>query len=154
MLNKTELKGIAETRLTEARILFRKKNSKYEGVVHLCVYAIEVAFKKKICDTLDWVGFPETKGEFKKLGSFKTHNLQILLKLCGYERRIKRNPEMWANWSILQDLNVEIRYAPRGKINRQEAREVIDATYKLLLFLKIKRKRIKKTAIKKGKNDK
>ena len=137
MLNKTELKQIASTRLAEARILLRKKNRKHEGAVHLCVCAVEMALKKKICDALDWRGFPENDNEFKGLKSFKTHNPQILLKLAGYEKKIKQDVEMWTNWSILENLNIEVRYAPKGKIGKVRSKEIIDAATKLLRFFKI-----------------
>lgn len=146
MINKTDLKQIATTRLAEARILFQKKNRKHEGAVHLCVCAVELAFKKKICDKLNWREFPETKSEFQKgFISFKTHNPQILLRLSGEELKIKKNTQAWVNWIILSDLfeknifNIEIRYKPKGKVNREQAKETIKATNILLKFLGIKK---------------
>jgi len=146
MITKADLKQIATTRLSEARILFQKKNRKYEGAVHLCVCAVELAFKKKICDKLDWKEFPETKSEFEKgFISFKTHNPQILLRLSGEELKIKKNTKAWVNLNILLDLaekdifNIEIRYKPKGKVNREQAKEIIKATDILLKFLGIKK---------------
>ena len=137
MLNKTDLKQISQTRLAEARILLR--NKKYEGSIHLCVCSIEMALKKIICDTLKWKGFPEKRGEFSELESFKTHRAQILLKLSGRELEIKKNTRLWANWSIIQNaeyFDIEIRYKPKGTVNKVQAEEVIDATSHLLRFLK------------------
>ena len=145
MINKADLKQIATTRLAESRILFQKKHRKYEGAVHLCVCAVEMAFKKKICDVLHWKEFPETRSEFEKgFVSFKTHNPQILLRLSGEELKIKKNTEAWANWSILLDLmekdifNIEIRYKPKGRVTKEQAKEIIKATDILLKFLGIK----------------
>jgi len=138
MLKKADLKKIAKTRLAEARILCQKKHCKYEGVIHLCGYAVEIAFKKKICDALNWADFPETKNEFKGLKSFKTHELPILLKLSGQELKLKKNPNLFADWSnILQNLNPKIRYSPIGKVTPAQAKITIDATYELLKFLEV-----------------
>ena len=121
MLNKTELKQIARTRLAEARLLIQRDNHYYEGAVHLCVCAIEIALKKKICDTLDWKGFPETDKEFEDFKSFRTHKQKVLLQLSGQELQLKKDVKVWASWSILQDLDIEIRYVPRGEVNEKKS---------------------------------
>lgn len=57
--------------------------------MYLCGYAIEVALKARICRTLNWTGFPETRGEFEGYQScrrpeyasviYYLHNLTLLL---------------------------------------------------------------------------
>jgi len=135
MLNKTDLKLISLTRFKEAQILYNRE--KYEGVVHLCLCALEIALKKKIWSV--WgAGFPETTHEFYMFEKVKTHNLQKLLKLSRLESNMKKNTELWADWSIMQGLNTEIRYSRIGTIEHEEANRIKKATNNLLKFLKIK----------------
>ena len=135
MLNKTNLKLIASTRFKEAQILY--KNKKYEGAVHLCVCALEMALKKKIWDV--WgAGFPETTHEFNMLQEIKTHNFHKLLELSQQENVLKANTRLWADWIIVQELDIEVRYSPIGRIEIKKATEIIRATNSLLKFLKIK----------------
>jgi HEPN domain-containing protein len=136
MLNKTDLKLISLTRFKEAEILYEKE--KYEGMVHLCVCAIEMALKRKIWSI--WgAGFPETTHEFTMFNEIRTHNLQKLLKLSRQEPNMKKNTELWADWSIIQGLKIEVRYSPIGIIEPEEANGIKKATNSLLKFLKIKR---------------
>jgi len=133
MLNKTTLKNIVRTRLAEAKILC--ENNKCDGAVYLCGYAIEIALKKKICDTLNWKGFPETDNEFQGVTNFKTHNLSILLKLSGEEETIKRTSILFAKWLVIQEWNPEIRYKSIGNIPKKDAKQTIEAVKSLLEFL-------------------
>ena len=52
------------------------------------VYVVELALKARICRTLKWASF-ETSGG---LQSFKTHNLDTLLKLANEEGRCRACP--------------------------------------------------------------
>ena len=58
MLNRRELKQIARARLKDAEVLLGAK--RYDGASYLCGYALEVALKAKICETLKWKSFPAT----------------------------------------------------------------------------------------------
>lgn len=88
MITTNDLRTLARARLNDAVVLFR--NKRYDGAVYLCGYAVEIALKARICRTLKWAGFPETRREFEAYQSLRTHDLDVLLKLSGIEERIKR----------------------------------------------------------------
>lgn len=56
---------MARARLKEAQILFKAK--RYDAATYLCGYAIELALKARICQTLGYIHFPETNKEFLKM---------------------------------------------------------------------------------------
>ena len=87
MIAKTELKRIATARLLDAEALVIAQ--RFDGAIYLCGYAVEIALKVRICETLNWTEFPETSSEFQGLLSFKTHDVNILLRLSGAEERVK-----------------------------------------------------------------
>ena len=88
-------------------------------------YAVEVALKARFCRTLKWPGFPQTNREFEGLLSFKTHNLDILLRLSGAETGVKASH--FADWSIVATWDPEVRYKPVGSAMRTDAREMLNA---------------------------
>ncbi len=87
MISTADLKLIARARLKDADVLFR--NKRYDCAVYVCGYAVEVALKARVCQTLSWAGFPETNSEFAQYKSLQTHNLDTLLHLSGIEAAIK-----------------------------------------------------------------
>ena len=107
MLTIAELRSISASRIDEAQALLDAGH--YDGVVYLCGYAVELALKAQVCETLNWVGYPYTNREFRELQSFRTHNLRILLRLSGQDSRIKGaySPDVWSNVSRW---NPELRY--------------------------------------------
>jgi len=107
MIPKNDLRKIAKARLKDSEILF--KNRRYDGAVYLCGYAVEVALKARICRTLKWTDFPSTRSEFQAYQSFKTHSLDVLLKLSGLEAEIKT--EYLAEWSYIAAWEPEVRKA-------------------------------------------
>jgi hypothetical protein len=128
MLTRQELQKIAKARLQDAEVLFQ--NSRYDASIYLCGYAIEIGLKNKICKTLRWKEFPLSPGEFQNLQSFKTHNLDVLLRLSGVEDKIKKN--LLFQWSIVQKWDPETRYAKVGIATKQNSQQMIEAT-KILL---------------------
>ncbi len=128
MIEKKELKRIARARLKDAIILFEQK--RYDGSIYLCGYSIELALKYRICKTLRWDSFPETHNDFKKYGTFKTHDLEVLLHISGIESKIKK--ENFSDWSIVSNWNPERRYQTIGKTDKLEAERMIFATEILL----------------------
>jgi len=128
MITRQELQKIAKARLQDAEALFL--NKRYDGSIYLCGYAIEIGLKNKICKTLRWKGFPSTSNEFQNLQSFKTHNLDILLKLSGVKEKIKKN--FFSAWSVVTTWEPEARYRLIGSATEQNAKLMIEAT-KLLL---------------------
>jgi HEPN domain-containing protein len=127
MLTRQELQKIARARLQDAEALYQ--SSRYDSSIYLCGYAIEIGLKCKICGTLRWKNFPPD-GSFHGLQSFKTHSLDVLLKLSGVEDKIKKN--FMAHWSIVAKWDPEARYEKVGSATKQRAKLMIEAT-KILL---------------------
>ena len=128
MLTTKELQRIAKARLEDAEALFHA--GRYDGSIYLCGYAIEIGLKNKICKTLQWKGFPSTRGEFQDFQSFKTHSLDVLLRLSGAENKIKKN--FLIQWSIVAKWDPEARYKEVGSTTEQSAKLMLEATSILL----------------------
>jgi HEPN domain-containing protein len=88
MLDRKDIKNLAKARHEDARVLLLGK--RYESAMYLCGYAIELSLKARICRTLKWVGYPATAREFGDYKSFKTHNLNVLLRLSGIDDKVKK----------------------------------------------------------------
>jgi hypothetical protein len=101
---------------------------RYDGAAYLCGYAVEIALKVRIVKTLRWPGFPANNREFKDLQSFRTHDLEMLLYLSGWESKIKlKFPVEWQD-IILWD--PESRYQPPGNMSQSRARSRIESAKK------------------------
>ena len=128
MLTRSQLRQSARAKLEDAEVLFRGR--RYDGAAYLCGYVIELALKARICTTLKWTtGFPATSREFEGLLSFKTHDLDLLLRLSGRE---SVKTQHLADWSVVKTWKPELRYQPPGATKRPLARSTIDATRRLL----------------------
>jgi HEPN domain-containing protein len=127
----TELEGIAQARLDDARALLTAE--RYDGAVYVCGYAVEVALKAKICRVLNWLDFPQTNGEFKPYRSFQTHELDVLLRLSGQETRIKN--DHFDLWNVVAVWKAESRYNAIGTAGAAQAHAMIEAADKLLKVL-------------------
>jgi len=88
VISRTDLQKMARAKLEDAEILLQAK--RYDSAVYLCGYAIELALKARICLILNWNGYPSTNAEFQKYQSFKTHELDVLLRLSGTEAIMKK----------------------------------------------------------------
>jgi HEPN domain-containing protein len=128
MIDRNELRKIARARLNDAEVLYR--NKRYDGAVYICGYALEVVLKQRICKSLKWKEFPETRSDFKSRQSFKTHDLDVLLLLSGIEEKIK--DKYLADWSIVASWDPEVRYKPIGTVNKKDTEQMILATKNLL----------------------
>jgi len=131
MLNRSELWKIARARLADAKALHASR--RYDGAVYLCGYAVEVALKARICKTLKWDGYPSTASEFQDYRTFRTHNLDVLLRLTGAEKTIKT--ELPAQWSVVASWDPEARYKNVGSTTKQDAELMIDSARGLLARL-------------------
>jgi hypothetical protein len=128
MLNRTDLTSIARARLRDAKVLL--SNGRSDGAAYLCGYAVEIALKARIVKTLRWSGFPESSGEFEGYRSFKTHDLDILLHLSGWEAKIKTT--LLAEWSAIKEWNPESRYERPGQMTHAKASAMIDSVKAIL----------------------
>ncbi|MEZ4732327.1 MAG: HEPN domain-containing protein [Caldilineaceae bacterium] len=126
MPTRVELKELAKTRLQEAKILYDQ--GLYDGCCYLAGYVLEMALKARICKVLDTADYPET-GEISR--SFKTHNLIVLLRLAGLQRKldvaIAANPNLLRSWSLITEWTEEFRYTPAGTRSKLEAEIILSA---------------------------
>ena len=123
-IDRTELQKIAQARLKDSEALLQAK--RYEGAIYLCGYAIELALKAKICETLRWEsGYPSSNKEFEDLRSFRTHNLRVLLHLSGIEDKISDN--FISEWSTVTTWDPSMRYEPTGKAAHKDANLMINS---------------------------
>ena len=115
MTSRGELREIARGRLRDGRIL--RASGRFDGAVYLAGYAVEIGLEARICRTLKWLGYPATSQEFQGYQSFRTHELDVLLRLSGVEARIKTNH--LAEWSVVATWDPNIRYRPIGTASSQ-----------------------------------
>lgn len=128
VLSAADLKTIARARLADAAALLAA--SRLDGSAYLCGYVVELALKARICRTLKWPAFPEKRNEFEGLQSFKTHDLDVLLRLSGREQYIKVT--LFPEWTIVSQWNPEARYQMAGAVSVATARNMIFAAQKIL----------------------
>ena len=128
MISIADLRTIAQARLEDAKVLLA--NNRVDGAGYVCGYAIELALKARISSTLNWEGFPEKRGEFENLASFKTHKLDVLLALSGQERLIKS--EHLIEWTAVATWEPEVRYKAIGASDQAEVELMIKSAEILL----------------------
>lgn len=131
MISIADLRAIATARLEDAKVL--SANGRADGAAYVCGYAIELALKARISATLNWNGFPETRGEFENFASFKTHKLDVLLALSGQEQRIKS--DHFNDWSPVAKWDPEARYKTIGQTTPEQASLMVASAESLLEIL-------------------
>ena len=130
---RVDLQKLAESRLNEANVL--AQHQLFDGAVYLAGYALELAFKARICKILD-ADYP-TEGAYS---SFKTHSYSTLLKLAGLEKALDQQKLRYAaftsNWSILvgtagasgtEGWSETWRYRSLGSVNTVDASRFLSA---------------------------
>lgn len=128
MIATAELRRIADAKLADAVDLYRL--GRYDSSIYLCGYAVELALKARICDTLGWAGYPEARGEFRDLQSFRTHDLGMLIHLSGQEARIKN--DFPGAWRVVSQWNSAASYLAAGSVNRDNCLAMLDSVALLL----------------------
>lgn len=131
MIATATLRAIANGRLDDARHLLEAE--RYDGAAYLCGYAVELALKARICNTLGWAGFPETNHEFRPYQSFRTHSLEILLTFTAQEQTVK--DYFLVEWSAVAKWDPESRYSALGTVTESEAELMINSATTLLEVL-------------------
>ncbi|MEO6050998.1 MAG: hypothetical protein ABIP78_06665 [Pyrinomonadaceae bacterium] len=131
MIDKATLRKIARERLKDAQALFNA--GRYDGAIYLGGYVVELGIKWRICKTLNWLEFPQTRVEFQGKQSFKTHNLDRLLVFSGVENKVKA--KYLAEWSIVATWDPEARYNPIASASKEDASSLLEAARKLLSVL-------------------
>jgi hypothetical protein len=130
-----DLRGICQTRLREAKLLFRE--GEYSGAYYLAGYVIECAFK--VCITK---GFKKYEMPDKKLVSDShTHNLELLAKLAGLDGALAQegtnDPDFQINWNLIRDWTEAARYRYWTKGDAEEILKAIgDRNHGVLRWIK------------------
>lgn len=121
-MTRRDLQELARLRLREAEALYRSRL--YDGCVYLAGYAVELALKARICRLLRLPDYPS--GEIARL--FKVHDLEHLKLLAGLSTEIdvKKNKELFDNWSKAIDWSPEQRYDPPGKYDAAAAKIILN----------------------------
>lgn len=117
-------------RLRDAHILLAQR--RYGAAAYFGGYAAEMMLKARICRTLKWAGFPETRKEFEGYSSFRTHDLEVLLRLSGQEPRVAATLSL--EWSLVAKWSPELRYSTTVP-SKAHTRELIQAIEALLRIL-------------------
>lgn len=122
-MTRKDLQQLSRLRLREADALY--KAHLYDGCVYLAGYAVELALKARICRLLRVKEYP-LSGDIGR--SFRVHSLEQLKVLAGLTTHIdvKRNKELFDNWSKAVEWDPEQRYDTPGKYNERAARVILD----------------------------
>ena len=131
MINVADLRKLARARLTDAKSLLRAR--RYDGAIYIGGYVVEIALKARICRTLKWDAFPESRKEFASLATFRTHDLDVLLALSGREQRIKSRH--LAEWSDVAAWDPEVRYRTPGSATKADADLLVSSAEAMLKAL-------------------
>ncbi len=145
MIPKPVLRELVNRRVRDAEVLF--ENRRYSSAIYMAGYAIEIAFKYKICRIYIFSkGFPETKLEFqsyysasgnkrnlrlaiKTLQEIRNHDLPKLLFYSGSEVKIKS--KLLNEWNLIAGWTPEMRYKITA-IYKTEAQSKISAVKSIL----------------------
>lgn len=123
MIATAELRRIADAKLADAVVL--RQAGRYDNAIYLGGYAVELALKARICDTLGWDGYPSRAAEFQDYRSFQTHDLKVLLHLSGQETRIEN--EFHDAWGVVSKWNSAARYLAAGSVNEDNCLKMLEA---------------------------
>ena len=128
MIDRAELRRLAQARLADAQAL--RFAGGYDGAIYLAGYAVELALKARICDTLRWSWFLSRRGEFNNYQSLRTHNLNVLLDFSSIQSRVRSDYE--AAWGAVESWNPDWRYLPVGSTSEAVCLEMLEAVAMLL----------------------
>jgi HEPN domain-containing protein len=126
-----ELQKLSLARLDDAVAL--EAAGRFDGAMYVCGYAVELGLKARICKTLKWMDFPETRSEFQDYGSLKTHSLGALIRFSGVETEVKST--FVAEWSVLIRWSPEMRYRYANPATASDAQQMIRAARLVLSSL-------------------
>jgi HEPN domain-containing protein len=131
MIPANDLKSIALERLADAEALMQAE--RFDCALYLIGYCVEISLKHRICETLNWAGFPSSNHEFEKVKSVRTHDLNILLHFTGLENVIKS--AYLQDWTAISDWNPESRYRTIGLVSKEDATKMVSSVKTILKML-------------------
>jgi hypothetical protein len=123
-LNRTDLQGLAEDRVLDAKALL--DSGRWSGAYYLAGYAVECALKACIAKQTSLHDFPDKAFAQKAF----THDMLELLELAGLRLQLKldttpaANPQLGLNWQRVKDWNERARYEQQSE---QQARRLYEA---------------------------
>jgi hypothetical protein len=79
---------------------------------------------------VNWTAFPTTGAEFAAYKSFRTHELEVLLRLSGREGHIKQ--DHYALWNVVAVWRADSRYNSIGTAQQAGTKVMIKATGEFL----------------------
>ena len=94
------------------------------NAIYLAGYCVELALKYAIARNLNWDSY-RTEGKYKFL---KVHDLELLVSLTGVEVGVKK----LSSWAIAKEWNEELRYKNPTEATESEARDMLEASNKLV----------------------
>jgi HEPN domain-containing protein len=122
-ITRKDLQQLSRLRLREAKALYDAHF--YDGCVYLAGYSIELALKARICRLLRVKEYPPP-GDIAR--AFRIHSLVHLKLLAGLtaEIDVKKNKELFDNWSKAVEWDPEQRYDKPGRYDATEAKVILD----------------------------
>lgn len=130
MISVSDLELVAQNRFADAECLLEK--DRFDGAVYLGGYALEMAFKVKLCKISGLSDFPENRSELKNLNNQTKHWFHHnLAKLEGHSGLNLSSPQYITEWSVVKQWDVEMRYK-RSNVTQQSANDFLDSV-KILL---------------------
>ena len=128
MIYTDELRRMSEARKADADTLYQGR--RYDAAMYLAGYAVELALKARICETLGWSWFPSSTAEFRDYRSLQTHDLKVLLEFSGIKNRV--NAERADAWKAVKGWGPDWRYLPVNSAKDDTCSKMIDAVAALL----------------------
>jgi hypothetical protein len=119
-VNRTDLQGLADVRIEEARALLGLNPSRPDGAYYLAGYAIECALKAAIAKLNKQHDWPDKWF----VSECHTHNILTLVRLARLEAiraaDAAANPVLAQNWLIVKDWNERSRYERHSDAKAQK----------------------------------
>ena len=125
MISVSDLEQVATNRFEDAKCLLN--GERFDGAVYLGGYALEIAFKVRLCRDAGRSDFPTDNNEFKlnSLKPWQTHKLNNLLSQCTLS--IKGCVTNSLDWQVVGNhWNVEMRYS-KSQITQDDAEDFLES---------------------------
>lgn len=121
-MNRNDLKGLARTRLEDAKTLL--SNGRYEGAYYMAGYVVECALKACIARETKRHDFPDKN----RVNASWTHQLTRLVDTAGLSASLDAESKTdsrfaWC-WGVVKEWTEESRY---GTIDEKQARDLLTA---------------------------
>jgi hypothetical protein len=123
-MDRTDLQGLADVRIEEARALLGLTPPLPDGAYYLAGYAVECALKVAIAKLNNEHDWPDK--EF--VAKCHTHDILALVRLAGLEAArtadADANPALEQNWLTVKDWSERARYE---RHSQAKAQKMLDA---------------------------